>query len=201
MTSTEPAQPQPEPQPDDTSGSSGSSGGAHTKAWLFVLGGLVLVLAVVLAVVLITDDDDSDSTSSPTTTTSTATTTTTGPTTTTEPASTTLAPTTTVAPPPTTVPLPPITDDPQSYAEYLFAAWQNDDRTAAAKVASADAVDQIFAQPYSASSQWAFQMCDPAAGSLYCTWNGVNNTQLLMTVRTLTGGLPIQVMMVEFKTA
>ena len=67
-------------------------------------------------------------------------------------------------------------------------------------MASADAVNQIFAQPYSAASQWAFQMCDPAAGSLYCTWNGVNNTQLLMTVRTLTGGLPIQVVMVQFKT-
>jgi hypothetical protein len=194
VTSTEPAQPQPEPEPDDTSGTSGSSGGSRTKAWLFVLGGLVVVLAVVLAVVLITNDDDSDSAS-----TTTSTTTTTAPATT-APATTTLAPTTTVAPPPTTIPLPPVTDDPQSYAEYLFVAWQDANKTAAANVASADAVNQIFAEPYSAASQWAFQMCDPAAGSLYCTWNGVNNTQLLMTVRTLTGGLPIQVVMVQFKT-
>jgi hypothetical protein len=199
VTSTEPAQPPPEPEPADTSGSSGGS--SSSKAWLWVLGGLVVVLAVVLAVVLITNDDDSDSAASPTTTTRTTTTTSTAPTTTTAPVTTTLAPTTTVAPPPTTIPLPPVTDDPQSYAEYLFVAWQDANKTAAANVASADAVNQIFAQPYSAASQWVFQMCDPAAGSLYCTWNGVNNTQLLMTVRTLTGGLPIQVVMVQFKTA
>ncbi len=183
MTSTEP------PEQESTSGSSGDS---KLKAWLWVLGGLVVVLAVVLAVVLITQDDDSDSASNTTTTTTTL-----------APTTTTLAPTTTTATPPTTttLPLPPITTDPQSYAEYLFVAWQNANKTAAANVASADAVNQIFAQPYSASSPWAFQMCDPAAGSLYCTWNGANNTKLLMTVRTLTGGLPIQVVMVQFQTA
>jgi hypothetical protein len=110
-------------------------------------------------------------------------------------------PTTTIPPPPTTLPYPPITDDPQTYAEYLFVAWQNADKTSAANVASAEAVTQIFTQPYSAASQWAFQMCDPAAGSLYCTWNGANNAKLLMTVRTLTGGLPIQVVMVQFQIA
>jgi len=170
----------------------GSPGSGRMKAWLWVLGGLVVILAVVLAVVLLTDDDD-DSTSSTTTTRSLNTTST----------STTAAATTTTTPPSTTstLPLPPVTDDPQSYAQYLFVAWQNGDRTAAANVASPDAVNQVFAQPYQASSQWAFQTCDPAAGSLYCTWNGTNNAKLLMTVRTLTGGLPIQVVMVQFQTA
>jgi len=191
VTTTEPV------EPESTSGSTGSSGGSKSKAWLLVLGGLVVVLAVVLVVVLITRDDDSD-TAAPTTTTEPSTTT--EPTTTTSPP-TTVAPTTTVAPPPTTLPLPPITEDPQSYAEYLFVAWENANQTAAANVASPEAVGQIFAQPYSAASQWVFQMCDPAAGSLYCTWNGVNNAQLLMTVRTLTGGLPVQVVMVQFQTA
>jgi hypothetical protein len=172
-----------------------SPGNSRMKAWLWVLGGLVVILAVVLAVVLITDDDD-DSTSN-TTTTAIPVTTTIGPTTTTAAATTTTTPPSTTS----TLPLPPVTDDPQSYAEYLFVAWQNGNRTAAANVASPDAVNQIFAQPYQASSQWAFQTCDPAAGSLYCTWNGTNNTQLLMTVRTLTGGLPIQVVMVQFQTA
>ena len=172
----------------------GSPGNGRMKAWLWVLGGLVVILAVVLAVVLLTDDDD-DSTSSTTTTRSlTTTSTSTSPT---------AAATTTTTPPSTTstLPLPPVTDDPQSYAQYLFVAWQNVDRTAAANVAGPDAVNQIFAQPYQASSQWAFQTCDPAAGSLYCTWNGTNNAKLLMTVRTLTGGLPIQVVMVQFQTA
>ena len=159
-----------------------------------------MVLAVVLVIVLVTRDDNSGSASDTTTTVAT---TAPHPTTTTAPATTTtVAPTTTtVAPPPTTVPYPPITDNPQSYAEYLFVAWQNANKTDAANVASADAVNQIFAQPYSAASQWAFQTCDPAAGSLYCTWTGVNNTKLVMTVRTLTGGLPIQVEMVQFETA
>jgi hypothetical protein len=196
MTSTEPQE--PESTSGSLGGSSGSPGDSTLKAWLWVLGGLVVVLAVVLVVVLITQDDDSGSASN--TTTTRPTTTTLAPTTTTAVPTTT---TTTTAPPPptTTLPLPPVTDDPQSYAEYLFAAWQNANKTAAANVASSDAVDQIFAQPYSASSQWAFQMCDPAAGSLYCTWNGTNNTKLLMTVRTLTGGLPVQVVMVQFQTA
>ena len=41
-------------------------------------------------------------------------------------------------------------------------------------------------------------MCDPAAGSLYCTWSGQGASKLTMTVRTLTGGLPIQVVNVQF---
>ena len=125
------------------------------------------------------------------------------------PPSTTAAPTTTsttattastTAPPPpsTTVALPVITDDPQTYAEYLFAAWQNNNRTDAANVASADAVTQMFSQAYPAKGPYTFSNCDPAAGSLYCTWNGQNGATIQMTVRTLTGGLPIQVQSVTF---
>jgi hypothetical protein len=162
--------------------------GGRTRAWLWALGGLVVVLAIALVVVLVTRDDDSDEAAT-TTTTSTTTTTT----------STTTVPTTT-APPvtATTVALPVITDDPQTYAEYLFAAWQNDDRTAAANVASADAVSGLFARPYPAQGPYTFASCGPAAGSLYCTWNGQNGTSLQMQVRTLTGGLPIQVTNVQF---
>ncbi|MEX1008519.1 MAG: hypothetical protein WD271_11815 [Acidimicrobiia bacterium] len=161
------------------------------RRWLWALGGLIAVLVVVLVVVFVTRDDGSDSASSTTTTTTSSATTTTSPTTTTS----TAAPATT-----STLPLPPVTDDPQSYAEYLFVTWRNGNKTAAANVASSDAVSQIFAQSYQATSGWTFQMCDPAAGSLYCTWTGTNNTKLLMTVRTLTGGLPIQVVMVQFQT-
>jgi hypothetical protein len=160
----------------------------RTRVWLWLLGGLVAVLVIALVVVLVTRDDDSDKAS---TTTTTIATTTTQPTTTT-------APPTTVAPPSTTVALPIITDDPQTYAEYLFAAWQNNDKSAAANVAATDAVNQIFAQAYPAKGPYTFSNCDPAAGSLYCTWNGQNGATLQMTVRTLTGGLPIQVQMVQF---
>jgi hypothetical protein len=163
----------------------GQGQGGRTRAWLWGLGGLVVVLAIALVVVLVTRDDDSDEAAT-TTTTSSTTTTTTSTTTTTVPATT------------TTVALPVITDDPQTYAEYLFAAWQNNDRTAAADVASADAVNQMFSQPYPAKGPYALANCGPAAGSLYCTWNGQNGATIQMTVRTLTGGLPIQVQMVQF---
>jgi hypothetical protein len=91
-----------------------------------------------------------------------------------------------------------VTDDPQTYAQYLFATWQNGDRTAAANVASADAVTQMFSQPYPAKGPYTFSNCGPAAGSLYCTWNGQNGATIQMQVRTLTGGLPIQVEAVTF---
>ncbi len=170
-------------------GNGGGSG--RTKAWFWILGAVIVALVVALVVVLVTRDDDDDT---PTTTTSTSTTA--APTTT----STTVHTASTTAPPPpsTTVALPVITDDPQTYAEYLFAAWQNGNRTDAANVASADAVTQMFSQAYPAKGPYTFSNCDPAAGSLYCTWNGQNGATIQMTVRTLTGGLPIQVQSVTF---
>jgi hypothetical protein len=172
-----------------------------------VLGGLVVVLVVVLVIVLLTRDDDDSHTATTTTAPASTTTTSARPTTTTAAPTTTAPPTTappttappTTAPPPTTtLPYPPITDDPQTYAEFLFVAWQNNSQTQAAQVASQEAVGQIFAQAYNPATQWTFGMCDPAAGSLYCTWNGQGGAKLTMTVRTLTGGLPIQVVNVQF---
>jgi hypothetical protein len=157
---------------------------------LWVLGAVIVALIAALVVVLLTRDDDDDKPPATTTTTARATTTTTSAPTTT----TTTVPSTTS----TTVALPVITDDPQTYAEYLFATWQNNNRTDAANVASADAVNQMFAQPYPAKGPYTFSNCDPAAGSLYYTWNGQNGATIQMTVRTLTGGLPIQVQAVTF---
>ncbi len=156
----------------------------RARVWLWVLGGLVVVLAIALVVVLVTRDDSDEAATTTTTTTGSSTTTSTT--------------TTTVAPTTTTVALPVITDDPQTYAEYLFASWQNGSRTTAANVASTDAVDQMFAQASPAKGPYTFANCGPAAGSLYCTWNGQNGATIQMTVRTLTGGLPVQVQMVQF---
>jgi hypothetical protein len=166
-----------------------AGGGGRLTTWLWVIGGLIAVLAIVLVVVLVTRDDDSDTPAASTTTTHATTTSST---------STTSSTTTTVPATTTTVALPAITDDPQTYAEYLFAAWQNNNRTAAANVASADAVTQMFSKAYPAQGPYTFSNCDPAAGSLYCTWNGQNGATIQMQVRTLTGGLPIQVQMVTF---
>jgi hypothetical protein len=167
-----------------TSGSEKPRGAG--RPWLWTLSGLVVVLAIALVVVLVTRDDDSDHAASAASTTVTPTTTTSPPTTTTQP------------PPSTTVALPVITDDPQTYAQYLLAAWQNGDRSAAANVASADAVNQMFARAYPAQGPYSLSNCGPAAGSLYCTWNGQNGATIQVTVRTLTGGLPVQVEMVQF---
>jgi hypothetical protein len=171
------------------------AGGAHSpqqsggrKAWFWILGAIIVALVVALVVVLLTRDDDDDTPPATTTTTAPATTTTTAPATT----------TTTVPATTTTVALPVITDDPQTYAEYLFASWQNNNQTTAANVASGEAVTQMFSKPYPANGPYTFSNCDPAAGSLYCTWNGQNGATIQMTVRTLTGGLPIQVQSVTF---
>jgi hypothetical protein len=156
---------------------------------LWVLGIVIVLLIAALVVVLLTRDDDDDTPPATTTTRPAATTTTSTPTTTS-----TTAPATTT----TTVALPIITDDPQTYAQYLYATWQNNDRTSAANVASAEAVTQMFSQTYPYRGPYTFANCDPAAGSLYCTWNGQNGATIQMTVRTLTGGLPIQVQSVTF---
>jgi hypothetical protein len=155
------------------------------RRWIYALGGLVAVLVIALAVVLVTRDDSSNDASDTTTTTAAPSTTTV----------TTVAPTT--APPATTVSLPPLGTDTQSYAKYLFAAWQQNNRQAAAQAASADAVQQMFSQAYSPQSPYTFGSCDPAAGSVYCTWTATGGAKITMTVRNLTGGLPIQVVAVS----
>ena len=147
------------------------------RRWLYVVGGVAIALVAALVIVLVTDDSSNSTPAAEDTTTTAPAATTTG------------APVT-----PTTAPLPPLENDPQRYATYLFAAWQNGDQTAAAKVASPDAVQQLFVEPYQAG--WTFGTCDPATGSVYCTWS-MGGTRLTMTVRNLTGGLPIQVLEVE----
>ena len=159
----------------------------NDRKWIYTLGGLVAVLATALVIVLVaSDDDDSDNAADTTTT---LVTTTAAPTSTTPP--------TTIGPPTTTtIPLPPLTSDPQSYAKYLFAAWQGNNQQAAAQVANADAIAQMFSQAYSPQSPYTFGMCDPAAGSVFCTWTAQNGAKITMTVRNITGGQPIQVLAV-----
>ena len=166
----------------------------RTRTWLWILGSLAAVLLVVLVVVLVTRDDGSNSASSTTTTHASATTI--------APAgtSTTAAGTTTRPSGPTTTLAPPGPDDPQGFAQYLYAAWQAGNRADAAKVASADAVNQMFARAYPADGPYTFANCNPAAGSLYCTFNGTGTATILMTVRNITGGLPVQVEGVQFSS-
>jgi hypothetical protein len=159
---------------------------------VWALAALAALLAIALVVVLLTRNDDSGTrTAGGTTTTTSTTAPSTSTTSTTRPSATT---TTTHTPANTTQPLPPLApNDPQSYAQYLFAAWRAGDRDAAGKVASPDAVNQMFAVPYDAARGFAFTTCGIAAGTSYCTWQATDNATIVMQVRTLTGGLPVQV--------
>ena len=161
------------------------------RRWIYALGALVAVLAIALVVVLVTRDDDSEHAADTTTTVATTIVTPTGAPTTTSPPSTTKPVT------PTTIPYPPITNDTESYAKYLFVAWQNNSQQAAAQVASPDAITQMFSQAYSPQTPYTFGNCNPAAGSVFCTWSAQNGAKITMTVRNITGGLPIQVVAVS----
>ena len=141
------------------------TGGTPAKRWLWALGGLVVVLAVVLVVVLVTQRRRLVVTSSTATSSST---TTSPPATSSAPAAssaptTTSAPTT-AAPPATTRPLPPVTDDPQTYAEFLFAAWQNGNQTAAADVANAAVGQPDVRRALSAAVTWTLANLRPGGG-------------------------------------
>lgn len=90
--------------------------------------------------------------------------------------------------------------NPEQFAKALYADWQAGDRTAAATVASPEAVNQMFEFDYQPlqtnagpTDPYAFQNCEGAAGSIICTWRGQDDAQIVMTVRNTTGGLPVLV--------
>jgi hypothetical protein len=138
--------------------------------WLIFVVVLVLIAAAGLALVLILRDDETDGgNGSPTTTTQAA------------------APTT-----------------PEEYAKALYADWQHADRTAAATVASPEAVEALFQFAYEPlqtadgpTDPYTFRGCEGAAGSEVCTWSGQDDAQIVMTVRSTTGGLPVLVVQVQ----
>lgn len=138
--------------------------------WLIFVVVLVLIAAAALALVLILQDDDKKGGGAPKTTTTTATAATT----------------------------------PEQYAKALYAEWKIADRTAAASYASPGAVDQLFQFAYEPLQTndgpidpYSFQGCEGAAGSEFCTWSGQDNAQIVMTVRNITGGLPVLVVQVK----
>lgn len=130
----------------------------------WILGALVvLILLVGLAVVLLGGDDDADD-ASPTTTTTEPTTTTTESTTTTTtaPSTTTTASTTTTTSPPSTV-APGLCvssdpDEPEPVAQVVYQAYVLGDRSCAENLATAEAIDQLFAIP-GGGGGWTFEGC------------------------------------------
>lgn len=111
------------------------------------------------------------------------------------------ATTTTTAPATTTT---AVGADPQGYAVALYNAWKTGDRVAASRVASPDAVNQMFGTPYQAQPSssgpvdpYSFQGCQGAAGSMICTWQASGIGTITMRVRNSTGGLPVLVVEVQ----
>jgi len=110
--------------------------------------------------------------------------------------STTIAPTTTVPARSTTT---AAARSPESAARTLYDAWTKGDRAAAAQVAQPAAVTGLFGRRWQAGDGWSFAECSGAAGSLICAWQRPAGEQLLLRVRTATGGQPVTVAEVRFQ--
>ena len=91
------------------------------------------------------------------------------------------------------MPFPPITNDPESYAKYLFVSWQNANQQEAAKVASADAVNSDVLAGLLGADSLHVRDVRPRGGLGVLHVDRGNGAKITMTVRNLTGGLPIQV--------
>lgn len=87
---------------------------------------------------------------------------------------------------------------PEGHARALFAAWAAADRAAAAQVAQPQAVTALFARQWQAADGWSFVACTGAAGSIICTWQRANGSQVLFRVQNITGGQPVTVTDVRF---
>ncbi|MDQ1103351.1 hypothetical protein QE364_001627 [Nocardioides zeae] len=76
------------------------------------------------------------------------------------------------APTSAAAPTGPLPTDAQEYAQALIDAWQAGDRAAAERlVRDPDEVDDLFDED-DLTGDPVFAMCEGAAGSSYCTWNG-----------------------------
>lgn len=106
----------------------------------------------------------------------------------------------------TTTPTTPTKpSSPEGFARGLYADWKSGNRKAAASVATAGAIDTLFAQKPAAidsstgpKDPYTFTGCTGAAGSEVCRFDGADGTALVMKVRTETGGLPMMVTEVKF---
>lgn len=122
------------------------------------------------------------------------------------PAEPTLALPTEAAPPtglpePATIAAPTAALSPDEVAQTVYAAWMAGDRAVAEPLtdpAAAADLDALFAQPFDAAAGWAFDHCEGAAGSMFCTWHGTAAT-LIIQVRSIEP--PVQVTSIRMEPA
>jgi hypothetical protein len=72
--------------------------------------------------------------------------------------------------------------DPQTAAKDVFSAWEANNRDQAAKNATPGAVNDVFAQSFSAGDGWSFEGCQGAAGHTFCSWKRSNGHELRIGV-------------------
>jgi peptidoglycan hydrolase-like protein with peptidoglycan-binding domain len=78
--------------------------------------------------------------------------------------------------------------DPNTAAQDVFSAWQAHNRGQAAKNATPAAVNQIFAQTFSAADGWSFEGSQGAAGTIFSTWQRSNGHLLRIGVLNAVEG-------------
>jgi peptidoglycan hydrolase-like protein with peptidoglycan-binding domain len=72
--------------------------------------------------------------------------------------------------------------DPQTAAKDVFSAWEAHNRGQAAKNATPAAVNDVFAQSFSAGDGWSFEGCQGALGHTFCSWKRSNGHELRIGV-------------------
>ena len=78
--------------------------------------------------------------------------------------------------------------DAQTAAKDVFSAWEAHNRGQAAKNATPTAVNQVFAQSFSAADGWSFEGSQGAAGTIFSTWKRSNGHLLRIGVLNAVEG-------------
>ena len=69
-----------------------------------------------------------------------------------------------------------------------MSAWETNNRGQAAKNATPTAVNQVFAESFSAADGWSFEGCQGAAGHTFCSWKRSNGHELSIGVMNAVQG-------------
>ena len=84
------------------------------------------------------------------------------------------------------MPRPGLQENARSYARFLFAAWQNEDRAAAREVATESAVTSLFSESYApvkGKNPWRLQRIPaPVGGVTTVTYRHTDGRTLVMKI-------------------
>ena len=78
--------------------------------------------------------------------------------------------------------------DPQTAAKNVFSAWEAGNRDQAGLNATPAAVNDIFAQSFSAADGWSFEGSQGAAGTIFSSWKRSNGRELRIGVLNAVEG-------------